>query len=353
MSGLRVGIFGATGAVGKELIAVLTDRNFPVGSLRLFASERSEGKTVETKYGKITVENANGTEFSGLDLCLFAIGGGWTREFAQKATTAGAYVIDNSSTFRYDPGIPLVIPEINADAIGSSLLIANPNCTTAIAIIPLEAIRKRFGLRKVIMSTYQASSGAGAEGMEELKNETKRFFENGVAGNKVFAYPLPFNVIPHIDVFQDNGYTKEEMKVVWETRKILRLPDLAVSATCVRVPVLRAHSEAITVETEKPADPFEVWEIMKATDMVELRDDTANKVYPMPISASGKYPVEVGRIRRNLVFGEYGIDFFVSGDQLLRGAALNAVLIAEALIAQGKLSPAGGLRRSAMAAAGA
>jgi aspartate-semialdehyde dehydrogenase len=338
MNELRVGIFGATGAVGKELIAVLADRKFPVGKLRLFASERSEGRMLETPFGTIAVENANGTEFSGLDLCLFAIGGGWTKEFAGKAVAAGAYVIDNSSTFRYDPSVPLIIPEINADAIGSSLLIANPNCTTAIAIIPLDVIRRRYGLKKVIISSYQAASGAGAEGMEELKREAGRYLESGKASNSVFPHPLPFNVIPHIDVFQENGYTKEEMKVVWETRKILGLAELAVSSTCVRVPVLRAHSEAVTVETELPVDPAELREAFRATAMLEVKDDPATKTYPMPISASGKYPVEVGRIRRSLVFGERGIDFFVSGDQLLRGAALNAVLIAESLVSSGKLS---------------
>jgi aspartate-semialdehyde dehydrogenase len=337
MDHLRVGIFGATGAVGKELIAVLADRKFPVGTLRLFASERSEGKTVETPFGALTVENANGIDFSTLDLCLFAIGGGWTKEFAGKATAAGAYVIDNSSTFRYDPAVPLVIPEINADAIGSSLLIANPNCTTAIAILPLEVIRKRYGLKAVIISSYQAASGAGAEGMEELKVETRRFLDEGKSGHSVFAHPLPFNVIPQIDVFLENGYTKEEMKVVWETRKILGLPDLAVSSTCVRVPVLRAHSEAITVQTEKPVDIAELRALLGKAEMIEVKDDPATKTYPMPLYASGKYPVDVGRIRQNLVFGDHGVDFFVSGDQLLRGAALNAVLIAESLVATGKL----------------
>ena len=341
MARFNVGIFGATGAVGKELIKVLADRKFPVGTLRLFASERSEGKSIETPFGAITVENANEVDFTGLDVCLFAIGGGWPTEFAPKAVAAGAYVIDNSSTFRYDPKVPLVIPEINSDAIGKSLLIANPNCTTAIAIIPLEVIRKHFGLKTVIMSTYQAASGAGAEGMDELLAETRNVLSGKKAGNSVFAHPLPFNVIPHIDVFLENGYTKEEMKVVWETRKILDLPDLAISSTCVRIPVLRAHSEAITVETEKPVDIAELKKFLANTQMVELVDDPAAGKYPMPLNATGKYPVEVGRIRQSLVFKERGIDFFVSGDQLLRGAALNAVLIAEALIHAGKLVPRG------------
>jgi aspartate-semialdehyde dehydrogenase len=329
MKKLRVGIFGATGMVGKELLRVLFDRKFPIGTLRLYASSRSEGKKVETPMGEITVENADSADYSQLDMAYFAIGGGWPKENAPKATSAGCLVIDNSSTFRYDDNVPLVIPEINPEAIGDSKLIANPNCTTAIAAIPLWQIHKNFGLKKVIISTYQATSGAGNGGMEELETETKKVLDGGEAENKIFAHPIPFNVIPHIDKFQDNLYTREEMKVVWETHKIFGDDSIPISCTCVRIPTMRAHSESIVVETEKPIDPLKVREIFEKTEGIVVRDDISNNVYPMPITASEQYDVEVGRIRRNLVFGENGLEFFVCGDQILKGAALNAIQIGE------------------------
>ncbi|MCH8329416.1 MAG: aspartate-semialdehyde dehydrogenase, partial [Nanoarchaeota archaeon] len=220
MTKLKVGILGATGMVGKELLKVLFNRKFPIESLRLYASERSVGKKIETPLGEITVENANTPDYSQLDIAFFAIGGGWPKENAPKAIAAGCIVIDNSSTFRYDKDVPLVIPEINPQAIGDSKLIANPNCTTAIAAIPLYQIYKNYGLKKVIISTYQAASGAGNEGMAELEEETKKVLNGKKASNKLFPHPIPFNVIPHIDSFQENKYTKEEMKLVWETHKI-------------------------------------------------------------------------------------------------------------------------------------
>jgi aspartate-semialdehyde dehydrogenase len=328
----RVGVFGATGAVGKEMIHVLFDRKFPFSSLRLFASERSEGKKILTPKGEIVVENANNADFSDIDIALFAIGGGWPKETAPKAVKAGCYVIDNSSTFRYDDNVPLVIPEINPKAIGKSKLIANPNCTTAIAVIPLWVIYKNFGIKKIIISTYQATSGAGAEGMEELITETKNYLEGKEVGHKVFQYPIPFNLIPHIDKFQDNGYTKEEMKVVWETRKIFGDRKIPVSCTCVRIPTLRVHSESITVETKKPITPEKLRKLLMKTEGVEVKDNISNNIYPMPINATKKYNVEVGRIRQSLIFGKKGLDLFVCGDQLLKGAALNAVQIAEVII---------------------
>jgi aspartate-semialdehyde dehydrogenase len=262
-------------------------------------------------------------------MAFFAIGGGWPKENAKKAVGAGCVVIDNSSTFRYDDNVPLVIPEINPDAAGDSKLIANPNCTTAVAAIPLWQIYKNFGLKKVIISTYQATSGAGNNGMAELEQETRKVLNNETAGCKVFQHPIVFNVIPHIDVFLENQYTKEEMKVVWETRKIFGDQSIPISCTCVRIPTMRAHSESIVVETEKPIKPEEIREIFEKTGGIVVKDDIENNIYPMPLTSSTKYDVEVGRIRQNLIFGEHGLEFFVSGDQILKGAALNAVQIGE------------------------
>ena len=329
---MRVGIFGATGMVGKELLKVLEDRKFKIDELTLFASERSEGKTISTFMGDKIVQNADNADYSTIDIAFFAIGGGWPAENAPKAVAAGCYVIDNSSTFRYDDKVPLVIPEINPSAIGENKLIANPNCTTAIAAIPLYEIYKKYGLSKVIISTYQATSGAGNGGMSELTEQTKNYLEGNEVKNETFVHPIPFNVIPHIDKFQENKYTKEEMKVVWETRKIFGDDSLNISCTCVRIPTMRAHSESIVVETKEEINPEEITNILKNTKGVKVVDDVENNVYPMPLNASAKYDVEVGRIRQNLVFGKKGLEFFVCGDQILKGAALNAVQIGELLI---------------------
>lgn len=332
MTKLKVGILGATGMVGKELLKVLFDRKFPIGELRLYASEKSAGKKVQTELGEITIENANTADYSQLDIAFFAIGGGWPKENAPKAIEAGCVVIDNSSTFRGDKDVPLIIPEINPQAIGNSKLIANPNCTTAIAVIPLHQIYKNYGLKKVIISTYQSTSGAGNKGMVELEEETRKVLNGEKAGNELFQHPIPFNVIPHIDAFQENRYTKEEMKVIWETRKIFGDENIPISCTCVRIPIMRAHSESIVVETEKPVNPDEVRKIFEKTPGIVVKDDIDNNVYPMPLTSSEKYDVEVGRIRQNLIFKEHGLEFFVSGDQLLKGAALNAVQIGELVV---------------------
>jgi aspartate-semialdehyde dehydrogenase len=334
MKKLRVGIMGATGVVGQNLISVLQKRNFPVDRLRLYASERSEGKVLDTPFGTITVENADQVDYAQLDIAFFAIGGGWPRENAPKAAAAGCVVVDNSSTFRYDDNVPLVIPEINPQAIGSAPLIANPNCTTAIAAIPLWVIHQNYGLKKVIISTYQATSGAGNQGMAELEAETRKALSGEQPGHDTFVHPIPFNLIPHIDSFQDNDYTREEMKVVWETHKIFGDDSIPISCTCVRIPTIRAHSESIVVETEKPINPAEVRELMARADGIEIKDNIADNVYPMPMTASEKFDVEVGRIRQNLIFGEHGLEFFVCGDQLLKGAALNAVQIGEMIVKQ-------------------
>lgn len=331
--GVKVAVVGVTGAVGAEMVAVLHDRKFPLTDLRLFASARSAGKTLETPFGSKTIEEFTVDSVAECDIALLAVSGDFSKEYAPQLAARGVTVIDNSSAFRYDDDKPLVVPEINPHAIGDSKIIANPNCTTAILVVALAPLHKEFGIKRVIVSTYQAASGAGAEGMKELEDETRNILQGGTSSNKVFAHPLPFNVIPHIDKFQENGYTKEEMKVTWETRKIMGLPDLPVSCTAVRIPILRAHSEAATIETDKPVDVARARAVLADAPGVKLVDDTANNVYPMPLNASGKYDVEVGRIRKNLVFGDHGLDLFVSGDQLLKGAALNAVQIAECVVA--------------------
>ena len=327
---MRVGVIGATGAVGKELVEVLGRRRFPVTKLRLFASGRSAGTRVTTPFGEAVIEEFAPEKAKELDLALLAVSGDFAKQHAPALVQAGVTVVDNSSAFRLEEHVPLVVPEVNAAAVGEARLIANPNCTTAILVVALAPLHKAFGLKRVIVSTYQASSGAGAEGMAELERETRRVLvEGGKAQAEVFAHPLAFNVIPHIDSFQPNGYTREEMKVVWETRKIMGLPDLPVSCTAVRIPTMRVHGESVTIETEKPVTPDAAREVLRAAPGVKVVDDPANKLYPMPLTATGQDDCEVGRIRQNLVFGDHGLDFFVCGDQLLKGAALNAVQIAE------------------------
>jgi aspartate-semialdehyde dehydrogenase len=329
---MRVGVFGATGAVGKELVQVLGDRGYPVTELRLFASTRSAGIRIPTPFGEKTIEVYDPANPPRLDLALLAVSGDWSKAHARELVAAGALVVDNSSAFRLEDDVPLVVPEVNAGAAHGARLIANPNCTTAILAVALAPLQREFGLKRVIVSTYQASSGAGAEGMQELEEGLREVLVNGgQAKNNVFRHPLPMNLIPHIDSFQPNGYTREEMKVTWETRKIMGLPDLLISCTAVRVPTLRAHAEAVTIETERPITPEAARRVLSTAPGVTLADDVANAVYPMPLTASGRYDVEAGRIRSNPVFGDCGLDLFVCGDQLLKGAALNAVQIAEAL----------------------
>merc|ERR1712216_413011 len=249
--GYKVGVIGCTGAVGVEMVKVLYDRQFPISSLHLFASARSAGKTLSTPFGDMTVELFTQEAARSMDVVLMEVSGSFAKEHGPAlAAPGGPLVIDNSSAFRLQEDVPLVVPEINPHHIGSARLIANPNCTTAIAVMALWPLHQKFGIKRVIVSTYQAASGAGAEGMAELQQGTGEVLNGLPHENKFFAHPLPFNVIPHIDSFQENGYTREEMKVTWETRKIFGLPDLLVSCTAVRIPTLRAHSEAITIETE-------------------------------------------------------------------------------------------------------
>jgi aspartate-semialdehyde dehydrogenase len=317
----RVAICGATGAVGIEVIKCLKALEFPMTELTLYASARSAGKEVEGYF----VKEFNVEEATKHDFVFLCVSGDFSKEYAHEIIKGGAVVIDNSSAFRYDENVPLVVPEINSDVIGDSKLIANPNCTTAILAVALHPIYKEFGLKKVIVSTYQATSGAGQPAMEELKYQTQVVLDGGEAICEKFAYPIPFNLIPQIDVFQENDYTKEEMKVTWETRKIFGAPDLKLSCTAVRIPTFRAHSESVTIETEKPVDVERVKELIEMAPGVKLMH------LPMPLTATEQFDVEVGRIRKNDVFGDNGLDFFVCGDQLLKGAALNAVQIAKFL----------------------
>ncbi|HEY8342898.1 MAG TPA: aspartate-semialdehyde dehydrogenase [Calditerricola sp.] len=328
---LNVAVVGATGAVGREILRLLEERDFPVGELRPLASARSAGKTVAFRGQAVTVREATPEAFDGIDLVLFSAGGSTSKVLAPEAVRRGAVVIDNSSAFRYEPDVPLVVPEVNAHALARHKgLIANPNCTTAILAVALWPLHQAFRAKRVIVSTYQAASGAGAAAMEELMRETGRVLHGEEARGEVFPHPLAFNVIPHIDAFQENGYTREEMKVVWETHKIFGDDSIRISCTAVRVPTLRAHAEAVTVEFARPVTPEAARAVLAEAPGVEVVDDPAERRYPMPLTASGKGNVEVGRIRRNLAF-DNALDFFVVGDQLLKGAALNAVQIAEHL----------------------
>lgn len=336
-----VAIVGATGAVGLELVPLLVSLPLVFSSPRVFASSRSAGKQLAYPSPSpaktvLTVELFDEATLIALkfDFIFLAVSGSFSLQHGKNLAQGGTVVIDNSSAFRYDPAIPLVIPEINFDAISKNhQIIANPNCTTAIAAIALFPLHANFGkIKKCIVSTYQAASGAGQPGMEELLAGCGAHLRNEKVENEIFSSPLPFNCIPHIDTFQDNAYTKEEMKVVWELRKILNDEEMAVSCTAVRIPTLRAHCEAITIEMGEKITPEEARECIRRGDGVEVVDDlkvAGEEKYPMPLTASKKENVEVGRIRQSLVFGDYGLDLFVCGDQLLRGAALNAVLIAK------------------------
>jgi len=310
----------------------LEARDFPTDKVRLFA-KRSAGTKVQTKFGEVTIEHFTVESAQECDVVLMAVSGEFSKEFSPKIQGGpkNTSVIDNSSAWRMDKNVPLVVPEINGGENSQNTLISNPNCTTAIGAMALWPLHKKFKLKKVIMSTYQAASGAGAEGMAELEDGLEAYFKDGaVSPNKVFAHQLPFNVIPQIDVFQENLYTKEEMKVTWELQKIFGLPDdVKVSCTAVRVPTLRAHSESIVIETEEDIDPAAAREVLSQMPTVKVVDDPDALLYPTPLNVTGKYDIEVGRIRQSIIFGKKGLEFFVSGDQLLRGAALNAVLIAE------------------------
>ena len=330
---MKIAIVGASGAVGQEFLKILEEHSFPVDELLLFGSERSAGRTYAFRGKEITVKLLqHNDDFKGVDIALVSAGGGTSKEFAGTITKHGALMIDNSSAFRMDEDVPLVVPEVNPeDALcAPRRIIANPNCTTIQMVVALNAIEKLSHIRRVHVSTYQSASGAGAQAMTELHEQHKALAGGGEPKVEKFAYQLAYNVIPHIDVFTDNGYTKEEMKMYNETRKIMH-SDVQVSATCVRVPVLRAHSESVWVETERPVTVEEARAAFAAAEGVVLMDEPAEKVYPMPLFIAGKEPVYVGRIRKDITC-DNGLMFWCVSDQIKKGAALNAVQIAEWLL---------------------
>lgn len=335
---MKVAIVGASGAVGQEFLRVLADRKFPIDELLLFGSERSEGRTYDFCGRSVKVRRLqHNDDFRGVDVAFVSAGGGTSREFEKTITKYGTLMIDNSSAFRMDDDVPLVVPEVNPeDALDTPRrVIANPNCSTIQMVVALKAIENISHIRRVYVSTYQAASGAGAGAMAELEAQYADIAAGHEPHVERFAYQLVGNLIPHIDVFTDNGYTKEEMKMVNETKKILH-SDVAVSATCVRVPVMRAHSESIWVETERPVSPDEARQAFERMEGIAVIDEPAEKKYPMPLFAAGTYPVYVGRIRKDTA-NPNGLTFWCVADQILKGAALNAVQIAEYLVLQGRL----------------
>src|SRR5580693_106722 len=329
-----VAIVGATGAVGVELIRCLERRRFPLRELRLFASARSAGKSLQFGGAALTVQELTESSFDGVDIALFSAGGGTSKRFAPIAVRAGATVIDNSSAFRMDPKVPLVVPEINPQAVrGHAGIIANPNCCAIISITPLWPIHKSNRIERLQMATYQAASGAGAAAMEELRESTRAYLEGRGYENKVLPHPYAFNLFSHnTRVDPSSGYNEEELKVIQETRKIFGDTQIRVSATCVRVPVLRAHAMAITIECMRPVTAAEVRQLVQDAPGVKLVDDPERNYFPMPRDATGNDPILVGRIRQDLSDPSgRSVSLFVAGDQLLKGAALNAVQIAELL----------------------
>ncbi len=327
----NVAVAGATGAVGVEMIKTLEKRNFPVKNLKLLASARSAGKTAVFKGEKIVIEELTADSFKNVDFALFSAGSDISRQYRQSVVDAGALMIDNSSAFRMEDDVPLVVPEVNPeDAFKHKGVIANPNCTTIIMLVAVAPLHRAKKLVRLSAATYQAASGAGARGMDELVVQTRQLLNGEAIEPKAFAHRIGFNLIPQIDVFYDNGYTKEELKMLNESRKMLHDPELMISCTSVRVPVLRAHSEALNMEFASEITPDEVRAILSKAPGVKVIDDPANKRYPMPVDATEQYDVLVGRIRQDISRRDKrGIDMFISGDQVLKGAALNAVQIAE------------------------
>ncbi len=326
---LHVAVVGATGAVGVEMLKTLEKRNFPVGRLTPLASVRSAGKTLPFWGQEITVQELTTDSFAGVDIALFSAGGEISGEFASRAVEAGAVVVDNSSAFRMDDNVPLVVPEINAAEVARHKgIIANPNCSTIVTVMALYPLHQAFGVKRMFASTYQAVSGSGAMGIAELERQVGEINEGREVSREVYPHQIAFNVLPHVDVFLDNGYTKEEMKMVHESRKIMGLPDFEASVTCVRVPVYRAHSIAISAEFEKPVSVEGAREAISGAPGIDLNDDVASNGYPLPLELAGQDNCQVGRIRKDCAM-ENGLSFWVAGDQLLKGAALNAIQIAE------------------------
>ena len=335
---MKVAIVGASGAVGQEFLKILSERELPIDELVLFGSPRSAGREYDYRGRKLTVRLLqHNDDFKDIDVALVSAGAGTSREFAETITRHGTLMIDNSSAFRMEADVPLVVPEVNpGDAVNPPRrIIANPNCTTIQMVVALKAIENLSHIRRVHVSTYQSASGAGAAAMDELVKQYAQLDAGEEPTVEKFAYQLAYNVIPHIDVFTDNGYTKEEMKMYHETRKIMH-SDIEVSATCVRVPVMRAHSESVWVETESPVNVEQAREAFASGQGLVLMDDPQNKVYPMPLKLAGCNPVYVGRIRKDLT-NPNGLAFWCVSDQIRKGAALNAVQILEYLLADGHI----------------
>jgi aspartate-semialdehyde dehydrogenase len=337
-----VGIVGATGVVGQELLRLLLERNFPMTKLRLFASARSAGKVIEKAGNKYTVEEAKPGVFAAVDIAFFAAGGSVTRALASDAVKAGCLVIDKSSALRMEPNVPLVIPEINPQELRNHQgIIANPNCSTAVMLMGLWPLHQKFGLKRVIVSTYQSVSGTGAEAVRELEDQVQAHVAGRPLTKKVYPYQIAFNCIPHIDTFGPDGYTGEETKMAQESRKIMGLPNLKLSATTVRVPVVRAHSVSVCAEFERPVNLAEARAAVAAFSGAELVDDPAAKRYPTPLDFAEKVKCGVGRLRVDTAF-DNGLSFWVSGDNLWKGAALNALQNAELMVREGWLLPKAG-----------
>jgi aspartate-semialdehyde dehydrogenase len=329
MKGYHIAVVGATGAAGTELLRVLERRNFPVASIRPIGSKRSVGKSVRFREESISVQELGDRSFDKIDIAFFSAGGDVSRNYVPMACQSDAIAIDKSSAFRMDPQVPLVIPEINAEDVRQNRgVIANPNCTTTVMLMALYPLHRVFGVRRVFATSFQAVSGSGARGIEELKRQ--------VAGKdlqpspELYPHPIAFNLLPHIDAFLESGYTKEEAKMQGEAQKIMHLPELRISATCVRVPVYRAHSVAVSAEFERVISVEQAREVLAKAQGLELVDEPQSNRYPMPLSVAGKDNCQVGRVRLDCAF-DNGLSFWVSGDQLLKGAALNAVQIAELL----------------------
>jgi len=329
----RFGILGATGAVGVEVLKVLEKRNFPVKELRLLASARSAGKVMKFRGEDVVVEEVNDDSFKDIDMAIFSAGGSVSKQFAPIAAKDGCIVIDNSSAFRMDPTVPLVVPEINAEALkGHRNIIANPNCTTIVTLMALYPLHKAFNVKRVFAASYQAVSGTGAQAVTELERQVGQIVKGEPVTKEVYTKQIAFNVIPQVDIFLDSGYTKEEMKMQNEGAKIMSQPSFKASVTCVRVPVYRAHAVAVAAEFEKSITPDTARDVLAKAPGLEVEDDPSKNIYPTPLEVSGQDNCRVGRIRTDCAF-ENGLSFWVVGDQLLKGAALNAVQIAEKLIA--------------------
>jgi aspartate-semialdehyde dehydrogenase len=332
MNSYRIAVVGATGAVGQEILRTLERRNFPVSLLRPLASARSAGKTVDFQGQPIQVELLNAEAFNGIDYALFSAGAIRSREFADACKKAGAVMIDNSSAFRMRADVPLVVPEINAgDLKHHQGIIAVPNCSAIILGVPLWPLHQAAQIERIIVSTYQSASGAGAQAMAELESQAKAYAAGQPLKKEIFPHQIAFNVFSHNTAIAENGYNEEENKVIEETRKIFHAPELPIVATCIRVPVLRAHSESIVIETKRPLSPEEAREILSKAPGVKVVDNREKNHFPMPLEASGQFDVLVGRIRKDLS-NPKGLALFVSGDQLLKGAAWNAVQILEYLV---------------------